>query len=112
MTPGNYRYGDQVNYSDLESVRFQIYVDDTAPTSNLSSVTASFSRCGTITQALPVTVVDAAAAIFDVDEVAAASFTLAHGSHDFSATCTFADGSVDTYISTTNSVNIIQNPQA
>ena len=111
MTPGEYRYGDQVNYSDLDAVRFQIYVDDIAPTSNLSSVSAKFSRFGKITLSLPCSVIDAGNAIFDVDAVAAASFVLDHGSHDFTATCTFADGSVDTYIFTENSVNIIQNPQ-
>jgi len=111
MTPGEYKYGDQVNYSDLDSVPFQIYVNDLAPASSLSSVDASFSRNGAVTLALPCTVIDAGDAIFDVDAVAAADFTLDHGAHDFTATCTFADGSVKTYVHMKNSVNIIQNPQ-
>jgi hypothetical protein len=111
MTPGEYKYGDQVNYSDLDLVRFQIYVNDIAPASDLSSVEASFSRFGEVTLDLPTTIVDATNAIFNIDEVPAASFILDHGAHNLTVTATFANGSVDTYISTPNSVNIIQKPQ-
>ena len=110
MTPGNYRYGDQPNNSDLAAVRFQIYVNDVAPGSVLTSVSANFSRVGVITQALPTTIIDGGNSIFDIDEVAAAAFTLDHGGHNLTVTCTFADGSVETYISTCNSVNVINNP--
>jgi hypothetical protein len=111
MSPGEYKYGDQVNYSDFDLVRFQIYVNDIAPASDLASVEASFSRVGAITLNLPCTVVDATNAIFNIDEVPAASFILDHGAHNLTVTATFADGSIDTYISTENSVNIIQKPQ-
>jgi hypothetical protein len=111
MTPGEYKYGDQVNYSDLDLVRFQIYVNDIAPASDLLSVDAAFSRFGSVTLDLPCTVIDAANAIFNIDEVPANIFRIDCGVHDLTVTATFANGSVDTYISAPNSVNVIQNPQ-
>lgn len=110
MTPGNYRYGDQANNSDLGSVRFQIFVNDITPPSVLTSVEANFSRAGVVTQSLPATIINGGTSIFEIDEVAAADFTLDHGSHNLTVTCTFADLSVETYISTCNSVNVINNP--
>ena len=109
MTPGEFKYGDQVNFTDLEAVGFRIYINDANPPSPLASVAASFSRFGKVTQLLPCTVTNATNGSFNVDKVEAALFSLAHGAHDFTVVATFDDGSVIPYIYAPESVNIIQN---
>ena len=104
-----FKFPDTVQGSTLESVSFEVLVNDIAPLSSLSTATCVLAKDGATTLTIPITITSSANWQFNTNVVSAASMTLEEGLHVGDIETTDALGVVKKYARI--ELNILPSPQ-
>ena len=110
MKPAPYSYGFHVAGNTLDAVRFQVDINDAAPTSTLTTLASAFYKDGVRTLTITSTIINATTWIFDLGPVAAGSMNLEIGTHELQVTTTDATGRIRSYIG--GSIKILEKAPA